>query len=290
MKKRCRDIKKWIEDIIFYTIGALLYAVAVNLFTAPNDIAAGGATGIATVINYLTDIPIGTLILLINLPLFILSIIFIGGSFTVRTVIATTLMSLAVDALSFIKGYAGDKFLCSAFGGILTGIGMAMVFLRGGTTGGTDILGRLLRMKWRHISVGTMILIIDIIVIALAGVVYRSVENVLYAVIVIYVSTKVIDGAVYGLDTGKSFFIVSDKSREIALRITKEMGRGVTIFIGRGFYSGDEKEIINCCVRRNEAAILRDIVKSTDALAFVTVSNIGEILGEGFKSINQEEI
>ncbi len=290
MRKKRRSIQEWIKDILVYAVGALVYALAVNLFTAPNDIAPGGATGIATVINYLTDIPIGTLILLINLPLFILSVIFIGGSFTVRTIIATTMMSFAVDALSFIKGYEGDKLLCSIFGGILTGIGMTIIFLRGGTTGGTDILGRLLRMKWRHVSVGNMILIVDIVIIFLAGIVYRSIENALYAVIVIFASTKVIDGAIYGLDTGKSFFIVSDKSREIAERIAKEMGRGVTVFIGRGFYSGEEKEIINCCVRRNEAAMLRDIVKSTDPLAFVTVSNVGEILGEGFRALDEREI
>ncbi len=288
--RKHREKVKWITDILFYILGALIYGVGVNLFTAPNNIAPGGITGIATLINYFSGIPIGTLILLLNLPLFILAIIFIGGKFTVRTVIATTLMSLAVDLTGFIKGYEGDRLLCAIFGGMLMGSAMAIIFLREGTTGGTDILGRLLRLKWRHISVGNMILIIDAVIIVLAAAVYRSLSNALYAAIVIYVSTKVIDGAIYGIDTGKSFFIVSDKSDEIATRINNEMGRGVTIFKGRGFYLSDEKEIINCCVRKNEAATLRDIIKTTDKYAFISVSNVGEIIGEGFKSINENEI
>lgn len=286
--RKHREKAKWITDILLYILGALLYGIGVNLFTAPNDIAPGGITGIATIIHYLCGVPIGTMILILNLPLFILSIIFIGGKFTVRTVIATSLLSVAVDITKFIKGYEGDKLLCAIFGGMVMGSAMSIIFLREGTTGGTDILGRLLRLKWRHISVGNMILIIDAVIIILAATVYRSLSNALYAAIVIYVSTKVIDGAIYGVDTGKSFFIVSDKSKEIANRINKEMGRGVTIFKGRGFYSDDEKEIINCCVRKNEAAVLRDIVKHTDEYAFISVSNVGEIIGEGFKSINKE--
>lgn len=282
--RRKQSAGQWAVDLLFFFVGSALYALSVNFFTAPNDIAPGGATGLATLANYLFGLPIGVGILLVNLPLFALAIWLLGGSFTVKTIIATVMMSVLVDLTSFIPHYSGDKILCALFGGILSGAGMALVFLRGGTTGGTDILSRLLRLKWRSIPMGRMILLVDLVVILLAGLVYRQIESALYAIIVIFCSTKVIDSALYGLDNGKSFLIVSDKNREIAEQIVEKMHRGVTILQGKGYYSDTEKQVLLCTVRRNEAAELSDIVKAADSSAFMIVSDAGEIRGEGFRS------
>ena len=281
---------RWFIDILYFIAGSAIYGIAINFFMAPNHITTGGITGTATVLNYLIHVPIGMTVLLLNIPLFILAVRFLGGAFTVKTIIATVTISLSVDFFSFIQPYRGELVICALFGGLLTGTGISLLFMRGGTSGGTDIISRLLLLKWRHFSIGRMVLITDLAVIIFAGLAYRRIENALYALIVIFTSTKVIDGIIYGVYTGKSFMIISDKSREIAEIIREKMRRGVTILFGRGGHTGMEKEVLICTVRSNEAVRLRDIVVETDPAAFITVSHVGEIRGEGFSPLDSKEL
>ena len=254
-------------DALFFLLGSLLYAVSVNVFSAPNNIAPGGFTGIATMLNYLFGLPIGITILVMNVPFFILGAVQLGKKFLAKVIAATILSSVVIDLTApFMPAYRGDMMLCCIFGGILSGAGLALIFLRGGATGGTDLIA-------------------DIVVVLTTIPVYRTIESPLYAFIFIFVTTKVIDMVMYGNDsgTGKMMFIISQKNQEIKKHILEDMDRGVTELKSRGGYSGIEGEVLLCAVRRGEMHRTLDIVKKADDRAFVIVGDAHEITGEGFK-------
>lgn len=199
-----------------------MYAISVDMFTAPNEIAPGGLTGVGTMLNSLFGLPIGTVVLILNIPLFIWGAAVMGWKFLGKTVTATVLVSAAIDILEpFLPAYTGDKMLASIFGGIFIGVGLSLIFIRGGTTGGTDLTARLLNRRRPQMSIGKLILLIDMVVIVAAGLVYGNLESPLYAVVSIFVTTKIIDALIYGtsIGTGKMMFIISDKNEEIADKI-----------------------------------------------------------------------
>ncbi len=263
-----------------------MYAISIRMFTAPNHIAPGGISGISTMINYLSGWPIGILSLLLNIPLFLWAIIDIGYRLVLKTIFATVFVSAGIDLFGLvIKPYEGSPMLAAIFGGCIEGIGLSLIFLRGATTGGTDLVARLLGRRVRFLSMGKLMLAVDFLVVLASGFVYRSIESALYAMIDIFVSSKLIDAILYGTDvgTGKVLFIISDQSREIAERILREMDRGVTILNSRGAYTGKEGEVLLCAVHRYEVAKVKDIVRSVDRRAFLIVGDAGEIAGEGFR-------
>lgn len=284
-----KRILELLKDSAVFVSGAVLYAISVNCFTAPNGIAPGGITGLATAINSITDIPIGTLTLLINIPLLVLAIAFIGGEFTVKTVAVTLLISYSIDFFSFLSVYNGEKLLCCIFGGLLSGLAIGMTFLRGGTTGGTDIVARLLRKKWKNVSAGRMILIADAVVIGVVFLVYRSLESALYAVIVIFVSTLTVDRIVYGGDGGKCFIVMSERNADIAEKIDHTLKRGVTVLSGKGYYLKNQSDVLLCSVRKNEAAQLRAIIRQTDPDAFAIAFDAAHVLGRGFSPWHSDD-
>ncbi|MCI9457994.1 MAG: YitT family protein [Oscillospiraceae bacterium] len=273
-------------DALFFLLGSLLYAVSVNVFSAPNNIAPGGFTGIATMLNYLFGLPIGITILVMNVPFFILGAVQLGKKFLAKVIAATILSSVVIDLTApFMPAYRGDMMLCCIFGGILSGAGLALIFLRGGATGGTDLIAKLVSKYVRFISLAHLLLIADIVVVLTTIPVYRTIESPLYAFIFIFVTTKVIDMVMYGNDsgTGKMMFIISQKNQEIKKHILEDMDRGVTELKSRGGYSGIEGEVLLCAVRRGEMHRTLDIVKKADDRAFVIVGDAHEITGEGFK-------
>ena len=281
-------MKEYFIDAGFFIVGSLLYAVAIKFFIAPNHIAPGGITGISTILNYLYGTPIGTMILILNIPLLILSIIIIGGEFTIKTVVSTVLISVAIDAFPFFPVYKGNMLLASVYGGVLSGAGLALVFLRGSTTGGSDLASRLIRKKMPHISMGRMIMAIDVCVIISATIAYRNFEIALYSIISIFTSSKVIDNILYGADNGKLYMIISDKDKEICETVTAELKRGITLIKSKGYYTGKDRELLMCAVRRHEAAKLISIVRQIDPFAFVITTEAGAIIGEGFRPIHKD--
>lgn len=292
-KLKAHKYYEYFLDFLFCTLGSVLYGISVTVFTAPNNIAPGGITGIATVLHYLFNTPIGTMIFILNIPLFVIGLRFIGGSFIIKTITCTALTSVVIDILSSISiiqkhVYHGDMLLAAVYGGVLSGIGLALVFLRGATTGGTDIASRLIKLKFKHISMGRMMLIIDFFVIVFAATVFQNVDSALYAIIAIFTASRVIDSILYGSDNGKMAVVISKNNDEIAKAIINDMNRGLTILKGRGFYTGEEREVIMCAVRRPEAARLRTLIKTVDPNAFIIMCDAGEIIGEGFKPINKE--
>lgn len=281
-----------IKDLLFLVAGSLIYAVSVNVFTAPNRIAPGGVTGMSIMINYIFHWPIGVLSLLLNIPIFIWAIVEIGYKLVGKTMVATVFVSVAIDLTAMIiPQYHGDHMLAAIFGGILEGIGLSLVFMRGGTTGGTDMIARLLGRHFRNVSMGKLMLAIDMTVVITSAVVYHSLESALYAVIAIFVSTRLIDTILYGTDigTGKLLFIMSEQNDAIAQDILTDMDRGVTVLKSRGAYSGREGEVLLCAVRRYEVFKVKDIVLSYDKNAFMIIGDAGEISGEGFRQVKPDD-
>ena len=282
MKKK---ILTTVTDYLIMFVGAVLYAASVNTFTSPNDIAPGGLTGVGTMLNHLFGLPIGIMILVLNIPLFIWGAVENGKKFLTKTVIATVFVSIIIDVMApFSFKYEGDTLLAAIFGGLLSGVGLAFIFYRGGTTGGTDIIARNVHKHFPHVSMGTVILIADAVIFIAAAIVYQSIESALYAVITVFVSTKVIDTVVYGVahDNGKLMFIITDKYEELSQAIIEQIGRGVTQLDAHGAYNNDSKKVLLCAVRPSQVHKTRVLVNTVDENAFIIVTTANTISGNGF--------
>ena len=284
MKKRKKG-KEIILDSLAYLFGSAFFAVSVNLFTAPNNIAPGGILGLSTMIHSLFGLPIGVMILALNVPLIVMAVLKNGWGFMTRTLIGTGVTSVAIDlGALFLPAYTGDRILAALFGGVFAGIGLALIFMRGATTGGTDLVARLLQKKLSHIPMGRLMLGLDLIIVSVSAVVYRSIESVLYAVITIFVTSTLLDSILYGTgsNNGKMLFIISKKNEEIARAILEEMERGVTKLQATGGYSKVRGEVLLCAVRRQEITRIKSIIRTIDPDVFIITGEAGDIMGEGF--------
>ena len=286
-KKRIVDL---LVDNLFWIVGCTAYAAGVTMFAVPNNIAQSGMTGVAIIINYLIDTPIGITNFLLNVPLFILACIFIGKKFTVKTLWVTTILSVIMDVMAtlidkdILPAFQGDKLLACIFCGALCGFGLSMAFLRDSTTGGTDIIMRLFKLILPHYSMGKLIMIFDALVVVASAIVFRSVESALYAAILIFVSSKVVDYVTYGAGNGKMLLVFTDNAHEITKAITSQMTRGVSIVPVEGGYTGEKKNMLIIVLRSHEVSRVRGIIKKTDPHTFTVITEAREIFGEGFKA------
>lgn len=272
------------------TIGAIITALSLVILTVPNKIAAGGVSGVATILYHMFGFKVGIVILLINVPLFLVAIYVLGGRIGIKTLWGIIVLSLTVDILSpVLQPLTNEYILASIYGGVLAGVGMGFVFRGGGTTGGTDLIATLISYFFPHFSIGQGLFLIDGFVIALAGIVF-DVELALYAAITIFVSTKIIDIIQEGFNISKSVFIISDNSKEIKDEILIKMRRGVTALKGYGGYSGREKDVLMVTINRAEITKLKNLIREIDDDAFVIMNEAHEVLGEGFKRINDKAI
>lgn len=281
-----KKIMSTVTDYSIIVLGAVVYAVSVVIFTAPNNIAPGGLTGIGTVLNYLYGLPIGVIIFVFNIPLFVWGAIENGIKFLTKTIVGTAIISVAIDVMGlFLPIYTGDLMLASIFGGIFNGLGLGLIFYSGGSTGGTDIVSLNIHKHYPHISTGSIILVIDAVIIIFAAFIYKSVESALYAVIAIFVSIKVIDAITYGFsrDNGKAMFIVTNKYKEITEQLFMSVNRGVTLLDAQGGYKLDDKKVIMCALRPQQVHKVIKIIKSVDENAFTIVTTAGTISGNGFR-------
>lgn len=285
-------------DLAAYIIGAALYALSVDIFIEPNNIVPGGVTGVATVLHAFYDLPIGSTMMALNIPLFLLGLILIGWRYIVRTGICLAIVSVAVDMLDpILPKYQGDMMLAAIFGGALMGLSLAIVFMRGSSTGGTDIVARIFGKSFPHITQGRLILVIDAVVVIGSSVAFgmeansmnQGLEAGLYAVVCLFVSSFAIDRVLYGSDNGKLLFIMTQYPDEVNKGIIEKLDRGTTLLPARGGYSGQNREMIMCAVRGSEVYRVRTIVRSIDRDAFIIVGTASEIVGEGFKSIEKNE-
>ena len=264
--------------------GCVLYAIGVNCFSLPNNIAQSGVTGIAVIFNHLFDLPVGTVNFALNIPLLVLMMIFLGKKLVARTLWVTVLLSASIDIIAvFAPEYTGDKILAALFCGLFQGAGLGLIMITGATSGGTDIVAMLVHKKWPHITVGKIVLAADAVVVAAGMFVFGSIESGLYAIILIFVSTKVIDSMIYGTGNGKMLMVVTEKADEVSKAIVNSSPRGVSILPAVGAYTGNSKNILLCVARKHEISGIIKTVKSIDDKTFIIVSEANEILGEGFK-------
>ena len=274
------------KDIFWYFIGSLIYSAAVTVFISPNEISPGGLTGISTALNYLFDLPTGITLFVLNIPIIILGYIKFGGGFIIKTAIATILVSVSLTLTDYVLPSVNiEKILASVFGGILMGFGLSIVIRHGATTGGIDIIAKLVNLRFRHLTVGRLLLIMDAFIITIAAFVYGNIESVLFSVISMYASSRVLDIGLYGADKGRLLYIVTSKADKICHDINAVAHRGVTVIQAKGGYTGEERQLLLCTVRIHEVAGIYDIIDKYDPNAFIVVSEAGEIIGEGFKRI-----
>lgn len=271
--------------------GAFMYAAAVALFVTPLKFAAGGVTGLGILINYLIPyISTGAFVFVANIPLFLISWKKFGFRFIARTIFATALVSVFIDLLSNLGEKYGwffngeEKLVGAIFGGIIAGAGLGIVFLGGATTGGLDILARLLKIKFPHFSVGRLILICDFAVVLLSGIVYKSVDSILYSIIIVFLSSIAVDYIVAGRSHSKLLFILTDFHEEVTKDIIAICGRGVSVIPAKGGYTGKDKKLLMCVVRTHEVARVRNVVAKYDKNPFIIITDSSEVLGQGFKS------
>jgi uncharacterized membrane-anchored protein YitT (DUF2179 family) len=248
------------------------------------NIAPGGVSGIAIMIKYLTSLPVGLVSLVINIPLLIAAYRFIGKRFAARTVRSVIIFSLLMDAviMPYFPQYYGDRMVGSIFGGVCMGAGVGMIFLRGSSTGGTDVVSYFVERRFPYIQIGKAIMIIDLIVISISVAVFGNLESALYGVVALFCQSQVIDRIVYGNQKGRKILVISRHSHAIADRIMNVKNRGVTFLHGCGGYTGDELEVIMCVIRIWEYQPVKELIYTIDPNAFVVVSEAERIIGEGF--------
>lgn len=278
---------KHLKNFMLLLAGALIYGVGTHCFIAPANIAPGGALGIAMMANYITGLPIGILTLMVNIPLLVLAWIYLNRDFIWKTLLAVGLSSWLLDAVisPLLPQYTGDRLLGCIYGGVLAGAGIALIFLTGCTTGGSDIVGYLLQLKLPHVSIGRALLMIDSVVLVISIFVFRSVDAALFGMINLYAQTKVIDTILYGYDAGSQATIITDKPREIADKIIARMGRTATFIAAKGAFSEEAKTVVLVVVRNSEFAQLKSIINACDPGAFVMVNETSQVLGLGFKKL-----
>jgi uncharacterized membrane-anchored protein YitT (DUF2179 family) len=281
-----KTIKQTIIDYIIIAIGAFIFSFGIAMFTSPNNIAPGGVSGIGTMLNHLFNIPIGSVIIAVNIPLFIFSFKKFGRSFFKKSLFATFLTSSLIDILPFIleKHYIYSPLLASIFGGVSIGVGVGIIFLRGGTTGGADILAKLIRLKYPHFSLGTLVFIIDAIIVISTLFVYGSIEALLYSTVSFFVTSRAVDAIIFGAARSKMLLIITTQPQQIAKRIMNDIQHGVTLIPASGGYTNEEKTILLSVVRPNEVAEINKIVKEIDRSAFTVITESNEVFGYGFQN------
>lgn len=271
-------------------LGNVLYALSVAMFTKPANIPLGGVAGIALVINYLTNLPMGVMVMVLNLPLFLLSFRRLGRTFLIRTIVSTVVSSVLIDVFgTLFQGYhiTEEPILVALYGGLLSGAGLGLVFAQGATTGGTDIVSKMINIKRPHLSIGRINLVISATIIIASSIIFQRYEAALYAIIVLYVSSSVIDGIISGLDHASAALVVTREPDKVSEAILKDMHRGCTGIVSKGMYTKSDQITLLVAVRNHEVAELKNVVLGQEKDAFIILLNAREVMGRGFKTYGQ---
>lgn len=286
--------KAWpfVKTYALITLGALVYALAFAWCYDPNHIGFGGVTGLAQIVNHFVPaVPIGIMVIVFNIPLFLLGWKLLGVGVLASSLYAMACSSLMIDGLERLFTFPTmEPMLAAVTGGVLLGVGLGLVFLQRSTTGGTDLMARLLKLRFGWLPVGKLLMCIDLVVILAVAAAFWSVQSALYGLVGLFLSTTVIDKMLYGLDTAKVAYIISAKPREITAAIIRDLERGVTVLEGRGAWSGEHKEVLLCAFKQRQIVELKALVKATDPEAFLIVTDAHEVLGDGFGAYKKDDI
>jgi uncharacterized membrane-anchored protein YitT (DUF2179 family) len=280
-----------IKNYLFILVGCLCYAAGVSLFLEPNSLTPGGLSGIAIIINhFFPDLTVGVTVFAMNVPLLIASFFFIGKEFLFSTLGATAISSVFIDLLAPFAPDLDDKMLCAIFGGFFMAFGLAFVFKGNATTGGTDIIVKLLRKKFRHIKTGTIMWGTDGAVIIATAAVFRDYRVALYATVTIFVQTIVMNYVLYGPDEAALVYIINCDHEKMVKLFMDKMEIGATLLDGTGAYTGNKKKVTLCAVKKQQLPMLKQIVEEHAPDAFLIVTSASAVFGEGFKEIDTEEL
>lgn len=285
-----KTVKRRMWDYLIITAASFVYAVAVSLFLDPNSLAPGGITGIAIILNRVVGLATGTWMLILNIPILTVGTWKFGWRFILSTMYCTALTSLFTNWLTPYGPVTVDPLLAALVGGALIAVALGLVFKAGATTGGTDIIIKLLRLRFQHLKTGSLFLITDALIVTGSAFVFKNIDVALYAGLVVLVNSLLLDLVLYGRDGAKMFFIISNYPERIAGRILEELDIGATYISGSGAYSGQEKRVILCVVKKQLSHKAEEIVRQEDPDAFLIVTSATEIFGEGYKSIFSEKI
>lgn len=270
-------------DILVCIIGSALVGTALSVFTIPNEIAPGGISGLSTALAYMLGVRVSVLSLVLNIPIMLAAYRLLGKRSFFYTLLSTALLSGFIELASFLPVYTGNILIAAVYGGVLTGIGIGILFLRNITTGGTDLIALMLHKAFPNVPNGTILAVIDGIVVLIAVLVFQKIEVALTSVLTIYFSSKVIDLIAQGVDYAKVIYIVTDKGKELSAVLNSSTDRGNTVIKAFGGYTGAEKQLVITVTRRNVLAQTLRLIHATDPAAFTFVTDSTEVHGEGFK-------
>ena len=279
-----------LKKYVIITIASFINAVAISSFIDPNNMAPGGVSGIAIILNRFIPVETGSLIFILNVPILLLAIYKFGIRFTISTIYAIAIISVITNILAPLGAATDDILLAALSGGVLYAVSIGMIMKVGATTGGMDIVVKFLRLKLPHLKTGAIFFITDVIVISMSAFAFKNIDSALYAGILVAVNSVVLDLVLYGRDEAKLLYIISDHSETIADRILKELDIGVTYLEGYGAYSGNQKRVLMCVAKKRTSPSVEAIVREEDTAAFMIITSATEIFGEGYKSYFSERI
>ena len=279
---------KFIFEAAGFFAGVIIFAAGIGLFITPGKIAVGGFTGVAIIINYFTGFPVGTLIIVLNIPMFVICARVFGIKFILKTIAGVVASSVLIDIFGALQPFREvlSMEICALFGGVLQGLGLGMIYLNGYTTGGTDLVIWLLKLKFPHITTGFLLFILDSIVVTAAAIIERDAQAVLYSAIAVFSYTKVLDRILGATDRANLAFIISDKYKELADSIMTGLYRGVTVIESKGWFTKESRPMIMCVIDRSQIYNLRNIINEHDPNAFFILADAREVIGLGFKDID----
>ena len=281
------NMREYVVKYALVALGSALFAAGFQFFLYPNSIIVGGVSGIAMIINYLVGLPVGIMTIVLNIPLFIIAWKHFGGKFIISSLVGMLLSSVLVDVLAVIDySPTDDMLLACLIGGAIKGLGLGLIYYAGATTGGTDIIAKFVRLRFPYINFGTIVLLTDAVIIIAFAAIFGRVEAAMYAVIAMFVVSKVIDLVLYGIDNSSVCYIISENSEQLVKDITDKLHRGVTILSGEGAYSHKDKQVLLCVIKRTQIADIRKIIRNIDENAFFIVSDAKNVFGKGFGDIS----
>ena len=281
------SMREYVVKYALVALGSALFAAGFQFFLYPNSIIVGGVSGIAMIINYLVGLPVGIMTIVLNIPLFIIAWKHFGGKFIISSLVGMLLSSVLVDVLAVVDySPTDDMLLACLIGGAIKGLGLGLIYYAGATTGGTDIIAKFVRLRFPYINFGTIVLLTDAVIIIAFAMIFDRVEAAMYAVIAMFVVSKVIDLVLYGIDNSSVCYIISENSEQLVKDITDKLHRGVTILSGEGAYSHKDKQVLLCVIKRTQIADIRKIIRNIDENAFFIVSDAKNVFGKGFGDIS----
>ncbi len=292
MSKR-QKLREYLWKLFKLTIGSALYSLGVAYFLDPLDLAPGGLTGIGIILDNFIPLGPGVIVFILNIPILALGLRRFGKEFLLSTCYSTVLISILMDVFRGWNGGIGvtENYLLAALaGGVLMAVGMGLVFRCGGTTGGVDVIIKLVHLKYRHVKTGTILLLIDMTIVAASAIAFRNIELGLFASVALFVNSTVFDMVLYGTDEAELVYIVSNRHQEIAERLLKEINVGVTALEGEGAYTKQDRRVLMTVAKKQNFPKIKDVVKEVDSEAFMIVSKATEVFGEGFKNAHKEEL